>query len=82
MTKVRNLRGKPLPCCWSDCTRDGSTANRREVPHDDPKFPGEKLIYIFCSPAHAMLWSDGSTGRATHGNMLPGQRSPLGLILP
>jgi hypothetical protein len=82
VSKIRNGHGDPIPCCWSDCTRDADTANERRVPHDDPKFPGELLIYAFCSPVHAMLWSASSTGRATHGNLLPGQRSPLGLILP
>lgn len=60
----------------------GDTRHERKVPHDAPRFKGEMLVYIFCSEAHAILWSASSTGRATHGNLPSGDRRPSGLILP
>ena len=82
MSRVRNFHGVALLCCWSDCQQPGDTAHEVRVPHDTPRFPGEKLIYVFCSEIHKGMWAAGSTGRATHGNLPSGSRSPLGLILP
>jgi len=53
---VRNSRGLPLMCCYTDCTSDGDNRIRVEVPHNQPKFPGEKLIYIFCKQDHKRLY--------------------------
>jgi hypothetical protein len=50
---VRNQgTGRVLPCCWEDCQEDGDDRYRVMVPHDAPRWPGEKLIYIFCSYRH------------------------------
>lgn len=79
---VRNAAGKRLPCCWADCWEPGDNRYRVEVPHDAPKFKGEKLVYIFCTERHRMLWLEanrpGRLGMAAAGQ----RRSPLGLYLP
>lgn len=79
---VRNAHGRPIPCCWSDCWDRGDNRYRVEVPHDAPKFPGEKLVYIFCRPRHRSYWLHANRpGR--YGTLPTGERrSPLGLILP
>lgn len=55
--RVRNQgTGRVLPCCWDDCQADGDDFYRVMVPHDAPRWPGEKLIYIFCSYAHRDMY--------------------------
>lgn len=57
---VRNAQGNPLPCCYADCWEDGDNRTRVEVPHTQPKHPGEKLVYIFCTDAHKSLHLKGT----------------------
>lgn len=60
--RVRNMEtDRVLPCCWHDCMVDGDDRVRVEVPHDHPRFPGEKLVYIFCSESHKTFWLMGVT---------------------
>lgn len=55
-TRVRNqMTGRVLPCCWSDCERDGYDEIQVAKDHEDPRWPGEKRIYIFCSDAHRAM---------------------------
>lgn len=51
VVKVRNRFGRPLPCCWSDCTRHGD--NRIQfVSHEKDEWGPKELTYIFCSETH------------------------------
>jgi hypothetical protein len=66
-TKVRNVEtGRVLPCCWSDCEKDGSSLITVEVPHNQPRWKDpttgaqEMLVYIFCSQAHKTEFVKGS----------------------
>lgn len=60
-TKVRNVStGRVLPCCWGPCERDGDDRVQVQVPHDQPRWPGEKLIYIFCSDLCRGEWLKGT----------------------
>jgi hypothetical protein len=57
---VRNqATGRVLPCCYSDCQIDGDNRYRVEVPHDNPRFDGERLVYIFCTELHKGFWLQG-----------------------
>lgn len=58
--RVRNANGQALPCCWSDCEAEGDNRHRVEVDHNAPKFPGEKLVYIFCGAPHRQLYLAGT----------------------
>lgn len=58
--RVINAHGEALRCCWTDCERDGDNRYRIEVPHSQPKFPGEMLVYIFCSQGHQALQMQGT----------------------
>lgn len=78
---VRNLAGKPLPCCWSDCWERGSTQHQAVIPHDQPERKGDTLTYIFCSDNHRALWLSGAVPGDTFGKRLSGVRSPLGIII-
>lgn len=50
---VRNVNtGNVLLCCLGPCDKPGDSRITIEVPHDTPRWNGEKLIYIFCSDAH------------------------------
>lgn len=49
--KVRNKFGRPLPCCWSDCTRHGDNRHRFESQEMD-EWGSKTLVYIFCSETH------------------------------
>lgn len=74
--RVRNqLTGRVLPCCWDTCQRDGDDRHGVSVPHDAPRFKGERLRYIFCSPAHAAYWRNSHRDR---GNLPTGSRGLLG----
>lgn len=79
---VRNqLTGRVLPCCWDDCAQPGDDRHAVNVPHDAPRFPGEQLRYVFCSPRHAAYWKHSHRDR---GNLPTGSRGllgPLGLPL-
>jgi hypothetical protein len=58
---VRNrMTGRILPCCWSDCMVNGNKRIRVAVPHDTPRWEGEKQIYIFCSDSHKAMWLAGT----------------------
>lgn len=78
---VRNFFGKPLPCIWDDCWRDGDNRIRVEVDHDAPKFPGEKLVYIFCSERHRDYWRNSTRDRGNLPTGSKGLLGPLGLPL-
>jgi hypothetical protein len=67
---VRNAHGKPLPCCWSECWRDGSTKHQVVAPHDGPGREGDTLTYIFCGQVHRALWL-GLTPPAKTGLIVP-----------
>lgn len=69
--KVRNIAGKPLPCCWSDCLRAGDNQIRIESRECDEWGP-KTLVYIFCSETHKRYYIDQM--RQQH------MRHPLGNI--
>lgn len=59
--RVRNVAtGRVLPCCYDDCERDGDTRHRIEVPHEAPRFKGEKVVYIFCGESHKRMYAAGT----------------------
>lgn len=59
-TKVRNTQtGRVLPCCEGDCDRPGYDEIRVEVDHEQPRWPGERRIYIFCSAEHRDMYVSG-----------------------
>lgn len=69
---VRNqLTGRVLPCCWDTCESPGDNQVRVEVPHDAPRWPGEKLVYIFCSERHQGYWLNSTFSR---GNLPTGSK--------
>jgi hypothetical protein len=71
--RIRNSRGQPIPCCYGPCWKPADARHRVEQPHEQPRFPGELLIYTYCS----------ETCRLAHiGQQRPATRSPLGLWLP
>lgn len=52
-TIVRNVATlRVLPCCYADCWENGNKNITFEKPHENPRWPGEKLIYIFCTITH------------------------------
>lgn len=60
-TKVRNVAtGRVLPCNWADCEADGNVRIHISVPHEAPRFPGEQLVYIFCSDTHRRFFAQGT----------------------
>lgn len=82
---VRNLSGRPLPCCWSDCWTPGRTDQGVVIKHDAPerKGAGDTLTYLFCSPAHREHWlNELSPARRAEVINAQRERSPLGLIVP
>lgn len=78
---VRNMWGKPLPCCWNDCTRPGRTDHQVIVQHDAPERRNDTLTYVFCCDAHKGYWLT-ALQPGEYGRLRSGQRSPLGLIIP
>lgn len=80
--RIRNGRGEPIPCCWDDCRLAADDRHRVQVPHDAPRFPGEKLIYTFCGPGHKDLYLHALKG---HRGTVPigskGLLGPTGLPL-
>lgn len=75
MTLVRNAHGRPLPCCWDDCTKSGHEENK-VVRREGAEGGGIKnLHYVFCSQAHKMLYVNS---HQDFGNLPMGSR---GLIL-
>lgn len=66
-TTVSNLStGRVLPCCYADCWEDGNKNITFEKPHEAPRWPGEKLIYIFCTFTHR----DAYTGELAAPNLI------------
>jgi hypothetical protein len=58
---VRNMEtGHVLPCCLGECMEDGDNRHRVEIPHSQPKWPGEMLVYIFCGPTHRSEYLKGT----------------------
>lgn len=70
---VRNARGVPVPCCYSDCTARADNRYRHEEPHEEPRWPGEKVVWTFCGPTHLDRFVS---------NNRTWTRTPLGLLLP
>jgi hypothetical protein len=70
MTLVRNASGRPLPCCWDDCTKSGHE-EQKVVVQDGNK----NLHYVFCGQAHKMLYVNS---KKDYGNLPGGSK---GLIL-
>lgn len=81
---VRNYWGRPLPCCWDDCWRNGDERYRIVVAHDAParREAGDTLTYIFCSERHRELYAHAAGRAGQYGNMPAGSRTALGLIVP
>lgn len=56
--RVRNqITGRVLPCCWSDCERDGDLRYKIVVREDSPdERPKAGIVntrtYVFCSDGH------------------------------
>lgn len=49
-TTVSNVATKRiLPCCYAPCENDGNKNIFVDEPHEEPRWPGEKRVYIFCS---------------------------------
>lgn len=81
--RVRNLSGKPLPCCWKDCWRPGMTDHAVFVKHDAPERHGDMLTYIFCSESHREHWLNTLEPERRHLVVnAQRERSPFGLIIP
>ena len=55
-TRVRNRFGKPIPCCWDDCERDGFEEHKARI---DGQF------YVFCSDRHRRMHL---AGHRSYGN--------------
>lgn len=59
---IRNAAGKPIPCCYSDCTRNADNRYKVAIPHDHPRWRDpvtglqEMLIYTFCGDPHKDMW--------------------------
>lgn len=51
--KVSGTTGRNIPCCWSDCTRDGN--DQYEVVLWEG-FPERDFHYLFCSDRHRAYW--------------------------
>jgi hypothetical protein len=49
---TNTVTGRVYPCCYSDCESDGSTSYEVSQPHESPRWPGERVVYIFCSAQH------------------------------
>lgn len=59
--RVRNAEGRVLPCCWSDCERDGDLRYKAVFRDPNPERPVKStLTYVFCSPAHRALYLAGT----------------------
>lgn len=59
--RVRTAKeGRPIPCVWSDCWRDGDNRYRIEARNPDwkPEWGdrGKHIVYIFCSERHKEYW--------------------------
>jgi hypothetical protein len=62
--RVRSLTSPDgIPCCFGPCWEKGDDRYRVEVPHETPRWPGEQLIYIYCSPKHRTYHVDSIRGR-------------------
>lgn len=61
--------GHTIPCCWSDCGRDGVELHKIVEARRD----GSKLIFLFCSEKHRVYYSSAS--RYGHGNLPPGWKN-------
>lgn len=80
---VRNLAGRPLPCCWADCWRSGRTDQGVILKHDAPDRQGDTLTYIFCSPTHREHWlAELEPDRRALIIAAQRERSSQGLIIP
>lgn len=82
--RIRNLWGKALPCCWTDCWTEARAQHFVTVAHDAPERAnnGDTLTYVFCSEEHKALWLSGAVPGDTFGKRLSGRKSPLGIIIP
>jgi YHS domain-containing protein len=78
MTLVRNGSGVALLCCWDDCEKPGHE-EIKVVTREGTKAKPKDTHYVFCSAAHKSLFKNS---HHSYGNAAPGERSPLGLILP
>src|SRR5262245_44882612 len=59
--KVRNVTtGRVLPCCWMDCERDGDKRHQVMIDHEQPRWPGEQRVYIFCGSVHKQQYLNGT----------------------
>lgn len=52
MTFVRTHTGEKIVCGWDDCQKPGHDETRVMEPAED----GGKLIYLFCSDRHKLLF--------------------------
>lgn len=59
--KVYNtVTGAVLRCIHGPCEKPGRDHIRIEVPHEQPRFLGEKRVYIFCSEDHRQIFARGT----------------------
>lgn len=80
MRYISGVTGNVIPCCWTDCQRDG-TDDHEAVVHE----PGRNVHYLFCSHAHLMLWTNShkdmgnfAAGEKSAGRYVSGWRPPAG----
>lgn len=73
--KVINMQtGRPLPCSWNDCEKDGTTLYEAREYEGTPEGGTATVKYVFCSERHKMLWVNSSRNL---GNLPPGYRWSL-----
>lgn len=57
--------GRPVPCFWDDCARDGVGLHMARERNET----GGWLIYLFCSERHKLYWANShiSLGNLARG---------------
>lgn len=61
--RVTNLlTGRTIPCVYGDCFNPGDDKINIATPVEQPEFPGQLRIYIFCSELHRDLWAQQMAG--------------------
>lgn len=47
-------------CCYGPCEDKADDRYTVKLPHETPRFEGEKVVWAFCSPRCRALWCKGT----------------------
>lgn len=54
--RVRSRRSPDgILCLWDDCDKLGDAHIDIRIPHETPRWDGERVIYVYCSENHRLM---------------------------